>query len=332
METSAHPFISVIIPVYNSEKYIGRCLESVLNQSYRYFEIICIDDGSTDCSTQVLDRYRECYPGVIHVCRQKNRGAAAARNKGILLAKGEYITFVDNDDWLDCDWLEILSSKIEMKEAADVICSGYRRPGEHGRIIWECRLVEGGSWSPYLVGASWAKLYRTEFIRRNHLTFLDTNIGEDIPFVVLAVYLANKCVVLDYIGYNWFFNTTSVSNTAQKKSEGLQFEKTLNCLLTRLVNVSPEVDPMMTRYFIRYIAWYLLYTRKGDGPRRSLQNLRYYKRWLTEAIPGWQKCALVMPGAFPDDAKRGRIETWLFARHPILFKLVLTFGVMCPKG
>lgn len=332
METLAHPLISIIVAVYNSEKYISRCIESILVQTYRHYEIICVDDGSTDSSGQILDQYCECYPDIIRVCHQKNGGAAAARNNGICLAKGDYIAFVDNDDWLDSDWLEVLSGHIEQNSPADVVCSGYRRPDDRGHIIWDCHLVENGKWSPYIVGASWAKLYRAEFIRRNDLTFFDTNIGEDIPFVVLAVYLANSCVVVNYVGYNWFFNTASVSNTTQRKSQGLQLEKTLNCLLARLKRASKSLDPIMTRYFIRYIAWYLFYTRKGDGPCCSLRNLRYYKRWLTTNIPGWEKCSLASPFALPDDTRRGRVETWLLARHPGLFKLMLFLGAMCPKN
>ena len=97
--------ISVIVPVYNVEKYLKKCLNSLINQTLNDIEIICVDDGSTDSSIEILKEF-ELKDDRIIVISQKNEGAATSRNKGINLAKGEYISFVDSDDWLELDAFE----------------------------------------------------------------------------------------------------------------------------------------------------------------------------------------------------------------------------------
>ena len=95
------PKITVIVPVYNSEKYIGRCLDSVLRQVYQDFLILAINDGSTDGTDEILKKYAKDFPEKIKYIKQKNMGVAKTRNKGIELAETEFITFIDNDDFID---------------------------------------------------------------------------------------------------------------------------------------------------------------------------------------------------------------------------------------
>ena len=114
---------SIIIPVYNVEKYLGDCLDSVLNQSFSDWEAICIDDGSTDGSSVILDKYAAS-DSRIKVVTQKNAGTSAARNTGLQTAEGEYIFFLDSDDWLETDALYILSSRLN---GEDILCFNGRR-------------------------------------------------------------------------------------------------------------------------------------------------------------------------------------------------------------
>ena len=325
MRVNNAPLVSLIIPVYNSEKYIHRCLNSVLSQSYTNFEVICIDDGSSDNSGSILDAYQAQNPGKFVVKHQANAGIAVTRNKGIEVAKGDYIAFIDNDDWIDANWLETLTDLIDTDEPADVICSGYCRPDKDGNIVTECHLEENGEWSPYLVGAPWAKLYRTTFIRESHLEFFSTNIGEDLPFVIPAIHKAKNCMVTGYSGYNWFYNIKSVSNTIHKKSDGLEFEKTLNKLHLELCDGDvSKAEPLIVRYFIRLIGWYLFYTRKGDGLRQSLNNVSYYESWLDRNLPEWRSCPMALPFSPSGDSLSNCIAVWLLAKHPHIFRTALT--------
>lgn len=114
--------ISIIIPVYNVEKYLDRCIISILKQSFKNWELILLNDGSTDKSGEICDKYKRI-DNRIRVIHKKNTGVSSTRNLGINLSKGEYITFVDSDDWIECDYLELMyKSIIEMN--VDVIVTG----------------------------------------------------------------------------------------------------------------------------------------------------------------------------------------------------------------
>ena len=97
--------ISIIIPVYNVEKYLAKCIDSILNQAFTDWELILIDDGSVDQSGKICDEYA-CKDNRIKVTHKKNEGVSKARNTGITLAKGEYICFIDSDDWIDVNYLQ----------------------------------------------------------------------------------------------------------------------------------------------------------------------------------------------------------------------------------
>ena len=116
--------ISVIIPVYNVEKYISQCLDSVCNQTNRDLEIILVDDGSTDASGKICDEYA-CHDKRIHVIHQKNSGAAAAKNAGLRVASGEYLSFVDSDDFLELNAYYYMI-QIMQTQNADVVQCSYR--------------------------------------------------------------------------------------------------------------------------------------------------------------------------------------------------------------
>lgn len=122
--------ISVIIPIYNTEKYLIRCIESVRNQTYKDIEIILIDDGSIDGSVEICDRY-ETIDFRIRVFHEKNKGAAAARNLGLDVSRGEYIFFLDSDDYLDNNSLEIMFTKISSSKA-DMVVGDYAIVNEYG--------------------------------------------------------------------------------------------------------------------------------------------------------------------------------------------------------
>ncbi len=126
------PKISVIIPIYNAEKYLSQCLDSIINQTYTDLEIICIIDGSPDNSLEICRKYAD-KDGRIKVFYKENGGTHTARNKGLEMARGEYVMFIDPDDWLDLDTLECLAEKIE-EYNLDVIRFNYIREFEDTQV------------------------------------------------------------------------------------------------------------------------------------------------------------------------------------------------------
>lgn len=318
----SRPLVSVVIPVFNSEKYLCRCLDSVLKQSYSEIQLVCIDDGSTDASPGLLDSYASDYPDRLIVVHKINAGAASARNNGIMLSAGEFITFVDNDDWIDERYIETLVNAAVLAHA-DVVCSGYRRPNSEGRVLSEAIPRPTDEWGRYLVEAAWAKLYRTDFVRQNSLSFLDTNIDEDLYFSLPAIELAQHVEVISYCGYNWFWNSDSVSNTSQRTSKGLLFEETLEALLKMMQQKDIELTPILEHYFVRLITWFLFYTSRGDGFELCRNNKTRYAGWLDRMIPGWRNEKFATPFHPTGDCIVNRIAVWLFVKHSAIFTLAI---------
>lgn len=117
--------LSIIIPVYNDEKFLSRLLDTILNQETEYhYEVICINDGSTDKSQEILDSYKSKYPSLLTVVHQDNSGISITRNRGITLAKGEYVGFIDDDDIVEADYIETIMYRAKATDA-DMVQNAY---------------------------------------------------------------------------------------------------------------------------------------------------------------------------------------------------------------
>ena len=169
------PLVSVIVPVYNVEKYLKRCVDSIIGQSYKNLEIILVDDGSTDESGKICDRYAE-KDGRINVMRQKNAGLSVARNKGILRAKGDYVMLVDSDDWVSKKCISFLV-RCAMENKSDIITCGEFLAFGDGKLSPKvdrenCQQVETAIeglrdmlYQRKLNNSAWGKLYRKELFK-----------------------------------------------------------------------------------------------------------------------------------------------------------------------
>lgn len=205
------PKVSVIIPVYNAEPYLRECLDSVVHQTLRDIEILCIDDGSTDGSPAVLAEYAAA-DSRVSVLVQENAGAGAARNKGLAIAKGEYLSILDADDFFEKDMLEKAYARA-LDAQADVVIFRVRTfncsTQEFCDATWACnrRMLQSADcfapeqMAPYLFNAfqnwTWNKLFSLSFVRREHLTFQEIFRTNDMRFTCLALALAQKIALLD---------------------------------------------------------------------------------------------------------------------------------------
>lgn len=209
------PKISVIIPVYNTEKFLSECLDSVLKQTLKDIEIICIDDGSTDNSMQVLRDYNQKYNNVL-IFTQKNSGAGIARNLGIKKSKGEFIAFMDSDDiYPDNDILETLYKKAIENNV--LICGGEMAEFENKQIT---QSFEGVYKEKYLFNTDkliefqnyqfdfgyTRFIYNRNFLLENNLFFPDYLRFQDPPFFVNALSLAKKFYAINKITYSYRMN------------------------------------------------------------------------------------------------------------------------------
>ena len=213
--------VSIIIPVYNTEMYLRRCIESLLSQTLSDIEIIAIDDGSTDGSGEILDSYQRQYADKIQVYHQENAGISAARNRGISLAEGKYIAFIDSDDSIEPQFCQVLIEKIESDELDMVICDFFEiSPNERKRKIMpeakECTVFE----KPHLLfdinTSPWNKLYRKEFLVKNEISFPRGIKYEDAVFLheIMAKHAKIGCVREALV--NYFIHSESESTVIKK--------------------------------------------------------------------------------------------------------------------
>ncbi len=206
--------VSIVIPVYNAEKYLSRCLESIRSQSMSAFEAICIDDGSTDGSAAILKDFAEKDSRFV-VVSQENRGLASTRNRGIGKACGEWITFVDADDFVSSDYLEKLLAAFEkthtdtpeIVRTRDVI----NVPGENVRYDYSQfpDLVEGlkDRLALLLAQVVWGSLYRRDFLDRARVRFVEgVRNNEDLFFSMRAFASAKRCALAS--GAKYFYRVT----------------------------------------------------------------------------------------------------------------------------
>lgn len=183
------PLISVIIPVYNVEKYLPECMSSVCGQSYKNLEILLIDDGSTDESGRICDQWRE-KDSRIKVIHQENRGLSAARNAGLEVCRGEYITFVDSDDCIKNRFIQC-GYEISRQYQADIVCFGFRsftdakeldgkrRSGRKKiKVLNREEAMKAWLYKKYYNVAAWGKLYRKEMLEK--IFFPEGKLHEDV--------------------------------------------------------------------------------------------------------------------------------------------------------
>lgn len=194
--------ISVIMPVYNDEKFVGEALDSVLNQTLKEVEIVCVNDGSTDNSLEVLNEYKEKFPNKIKVFNQKNMGSGIARNKAMEMASGEYISFLDSDDlYLDEDALERMYNAA-IKNNADMVSANLKILLLSGELITNNNLPrfnEEKNIKPeeYGIPYSYIKnIFKTEFIKENNFCFPDLLRGQDPVFFAEILTSLNEISVV----------------------------------------------------------------------------------------------------------------------------------------
>ena len=267
--------ISVIIPVYNAENHLRKCIDSVLHQTVSVYEIILIDDGSTDLSGTICDTYGEQH-NHIKVIHQLNKGVSAARNVGLSHATGDFISFVDADDRLEPDMYELLLDLIDTY-GADIAHCGYKRMSEAETVIKECfgthTIVEQNSSQAidYMLrgvlfnNGLWNKLYQKNTIQGFHFS-VDLKNNEDILFNFWAFQKANKLVFADETKYLYYEHATSVCNTLdiiRQLRDSIEASK-------RMIETNriPELLPLLNRRYyetnMQLYRYFLLHNPQND--------------------------------------------------------------------
>lgn len=220
--------ISVIIPVYNSEKYIGKCLESLANQTIKEIEVIIVNDGSTDHTAEIIEQYEREHDLRIRLFYRENAGQAAARNFAIAKAAGSYIAFMDSDDYVDSDYLQKLYDTARQYQS-DVVTCGYRSVKPDGTVLRTVCVSPFEVVSDYGkpgVFVVWAKIFKTSFIVENHFRFPEGGkIYEDVPFSLETKFKGQNVKAISYIGYNYVQHEASTMSSSKVTAARFPFDK-----------------------------------------------------------------------------------------------------------
>ena len=221
--------LSIIIPIYNVEKYIPQCLDSILNQSFKDLEVICVNDGSSDDSLSVLQSYKAKDDRVL-IIDKKNEGSGVARNTALAIAKGDYVYFVDGDDWLEDGALEKIVAKAEELNTDILIFSGlsyYNGKGQNGAYsknklpqkyfdkVFSSNDIKKDIFK--FPSTAWTKLYKRDFLIRNNIKFQNIKVGQDqLPFFHSMI-KAERIAILPENLYCYRKNRKGAVTSAKKK-------------------------------------------------------------------------------------------------------------------
>jgi len=310
--------ISIIVPVYNAESTLERCIDSVLAQTHKEIEVICIVDGASDGSADILHYYAERDPRVI-VIEQEGRGPATARNAGLEIAKGDYIGFVDADDYIDPAMYERLLKAIEGAELANCGHVSFYEDGTEKIVSPGLRGVVDikdactlGCLVVFAPDFIWDKLFDARIIREEEIRFPDGRVfGEDTVFLIKYLSHVKKAVFA--IEPLYFYNAHSegsITNTMSDKWYDI-FENLKEILFYYREQLSDhefeDIKPHLEDLCIRY------YDRRANAMIRheerdfQVRYIKYSFDFLTRNFPNWKTRMTRMPGIlFP------RVKTSMF--------------------
>lgn len=246
------PKISVIIPVYNTEKYLPRCLDSVLNQTLSDIEVICINDCSPDNCLSILKEYAQRDSRIKLIDFEENKGAAVARNRGIDEAQGEYIGFVDSDDFVDLDFYEKLY-KIAIETGADcakgVLMCCDDKNGCFLNDFYDINHKVRENHINFLYGFTSA-IYDINFIKKNNIVFPEKEVNfEDPYFSIKAGLFYKKVEIIDDAFYYYYLNN---SNSTTKKKVTEEYAYSQVSVSWNVVDMINESDISLNDYLIIY--------------------------------------------------------------------------------
>lgn len=314
------PKISVIIPVYNNEKYVKKCIESVLNQSMRDFEIIIVNDGSTDQSAEILKNL-ECEDERIRLIHQENQGVAAARNNGIAKAAGTYLTFVDGDDYIDEQYLEKMLYCIEEHQADMVIC-GLTFVDENGLV--EKRVIPGEysrfekeEWT-FRISAVCSHLYRRELWEKYDVRFQSGERGEDMPISLFFSAVCDKIITLPEAGYFYVQHKSSaIHNFRGLRMYSLPYQALEN-MIKKVREVGLKNSPDFYELFVLRILATCFFALSPGASREKMKELSDY-------------IVRILQTYFPNYARNSKIHLYAKIDVPFVQKAAVLFLVFLVK-
>lgn len=296
--------VSVILPVYNCEKYLRQCLDSLVSQTLQDIEIICVNDGSTDSSLDILNEYAARDMRFL-IINTENKGAGAARNKGIEAACGKYLAFPDSDDWFEPEMLSAAYRRAETDKADITIFRSMQYDNETGQTVpcsYSLRLDKLPTFRPFsikytehsvfrnIMGWAWDKLYKRSFVLNNLLRFQEQRTTNDMYFTFMSLYKAPRITVCEQYLYTQRRNVgNSLSATREKSWEC--FYNALTAVKNELIEMGiwDRYKPDFVDYALHSCLWNLNTLSDNEGMKlyQKLKSEWFEKLEITDAPPEW---------------------------------------------
>ena len=282
--------VSLVVPIYNSSKYLNKCIDSLVNQTLKDIEIILINDGSTDKSEKVIKEYKDKR---IKYISKKNEGIGKTRNRGIKEATGEYIAFVDSDDYLNEHFCEYMYKKAHADKCDLVICNFFEDRGNLYGIKFKDFKDTSLKDNPSLINninlGPCNKLYSLELLKNNNIYFEENLKYEDAPFVVKALKYANKIgKINDYLTY-YVIHENSETTTRDKR----MFDILIICeIIIKELNQDIYHD-VLTNLIVMIL---LDYSSQQRYVKNNLQRVKFINKSfkvLNNLDKNWRKCDYV---------------------------------------
>ena len=320
------PKISVIVPVYNVEKYLPKCLDSILCQTFSNIEIICVNDGSTDNSRKILEEYKNKDSRII-IVDKKNGGLSSARNAGMKVAKGEFFSFIDSDDWIDSSMLEKLYKNITSLDTDISICAVHQFDETNQKIddsnpyytleyfdsSFDNKSFSYKETKPFIMDVcvmAWNKLYRRSLIDKCQAEFPDGLIFEDGPFFFTIFFKTQKVsIVREFLYYYRVNRTGSIIQKAGKKF--LHIIDVAEIMYNKIKDL-PDFDDIKYIFFRKKVEDFI-YRFEHLNPK--------YKSAFAKKMK--KESSLVNENIFPPSMVKGR-----FKYNYFLFKNLKTGSIL----
>lgn len=292
------PLVSIIMPVYNAEKFIENTLLKLNKQTYENIEVIAINDGSKDNTKLVLDRFIESNDLSIQlkVIHQENAGICHTRNNGINLAQGKYIAFVDHDDAMYDNAIELLVNRAE-ETNADMVIGGFELVDGEGKVLEHRPLDPADPWSFFRINAPWGRIFSKDVIDSNNIKFFITKISEDFYFNYLFMSCAKKIEVIPQVVYQWLYSQSSESHSNMSQ---FSEDRDVLAMLTALMNDMKKDNILKQEYvefgLMKHVVWYMFYVAKSTSKDTLTMIHKKCITWLDTYCPNYKKNPLLKIG------------------------------------
>lgn len=279
--------VSVIVPIYNVEDYLDKCIQSIVNQTLKEIEIICINDGSSDNSLEIIKKYAKKYENII-IIDKPNGGLSDARNHGIEKAKGEYIAFVDSDDWIELDMFESMYAKA-IENNADIVTSSYSEV-----YTDKINVVDDYNEKFKMIheGTVWNKIFKRSLIEKYKLRFPIGLWYEDNAFTYRALIVANNIVGIKKAFYNYRKDRLGSIMSTQKNSKIYDMYKIGEIIydFNKKYNSNKEINQQLEYIFIKSIFFRQIpkiIKLEKNNIKVMLIKLNYHIKYLDEKFKEW---------------------------------------------